>query len=87
MGTQDPLLTVLMRREGPAVSLFMTTSCKSTVLLMSEAFIESVKLGFTGQPYEKTTSFTATTEVSGKLDSDDSVVNNTFLKGGVMLKA
>ena len=65
----------------------MTTFCESTVSLMSEASVKSVKLGFNEQPYEEATSFTAITEVSEELDRDDSVADNTFLKEEVMLQA
>ena len=54
---------------------------------MSEASVESVKLEFNEQSYKEAISFTATTEVSGELNSDDSVADNTFLKEEVMLKA
>ena len=87
MGTQGPLLPVLIKREGSAVLLSITTSCRSIILLVSEAFIKSVKLRFNEQPYEEVTSFTATTGVSGKLNSDNSVADNTFLKEKVMLEA
>ena len=46
MRTQSPLLSVLIRRGGPAVSLSITTSCESTVSLMSGASVKSVKLRF-----------------------------------------
>ena len=52
---------------------------------MSKAFIKSVKLRFNRQSYREATSFTATTEVSEKLNSDSSVADNTFLKREVML--
>ena len=74
-----------MGRGGPAVSLSITTSCRSTVSLMSEASVKSVKLEFNGQSYREATSSAATTEISGKLNSDDSIADNTFLKGGIML--
>ena len=44
--TQGLLLPVLMRREGSAVSLSITTFCRSTVSLTSEASVESVELRF-----------------------------------------
>ena len=46
MGIQGPLLSVLIERGGPAVSLSITTSCESTVSLVSEASVESVELRF-----------------------------------------
>ena len=54
---------------------------------MSEAFIKSVRLRFNEQSYKEATSFTAITEVSEELNSDDSIADNTFLKGEVMLQA
>ena len=87
MGTQSPLLPVLIRRGGPAVSLSMTTSCRSTVSLASRASVKSVELRLNGQSYKEATSFTATTGVSEELNSDDSITENTFLKRGVMLQA
>ena len=87
MRTQSPLLPVLIGRGGPVVSLSMTTSCRSIISLMSEASVKSVELGFNEQPYKEVISFTATTEVSEELNSDSSIADNTFLKGGVMLEA
>ena len=87
MRTQGPLLPVLMRRGGSAVSLSITTFCESIILLASEASVESVELGFNGQPHKEATSFTATTGISGKLNSNNSIADNTFLKRGVMLQA
>ena len=80
MKTQSPLLSVLIRREGPAVSLSITTLCRSIISLMSEASVKSVELRFNEQPYKGATSFTATTEVSEKLNSDNSIADNTFFK-------
>ena len=54
-----------MKREGPAASLSITSSCRSIKSLVSEAFID---------------------EVSEELNSDSSIADNTFLKGGVMLR-
>ena len=85
MRTQSPLFSVLIKREGPAVSLSITTSCRSIISLMSEASVKSVKLRFNKQSYEETTSSAAITEVSEELNSDDSVADNTFLKKEVML--
>ena len=87
METQNPLLSVLIERGGPAVPLSITTLCRSIISLMSKASVKSVKLRFNRKPYKETTSFTATTKVSEELNSDDSVADNTFLKGGVMLEA
>ena len=87
VGTQGPLLPVLIEKGGPAVLLSMTTSCRSIISLTSEASVKSVKLEFNEQPYKEATSSTATTEVSEELDSDDSVADNAFLKGGIMLEA
>ena len=67
------------------VPLSLTTSCESTVSLVSEASVESVKLRFNGRPHEEVTSSAAITGASGELDRDDSIADNTFLKGGVML--
>ena len=85
MRTQSPLLSILIRREGPAVSLSVTTFCESTVLLMSEVSVKSVKLRFNEQSYKEATSSTAITEISEKLNSDSSVTDNTFLKKEIML--
>ena len=87
MKTQNPLLSVLIRRGGSAVSLSITTFCESIISLMSEASVESVKLRFNEQSYEEATSFTAITGVSEKLNSDDSITDNAFLKRGAMLEA
>ena len=87
MGTQGSSLPVLMRKEGPAVPLSITTLCRSNISLVSEASVKSVKLRFNEQPYKEVTSFTATTGISEELNSDDSVADNTFLKEGVMLEA
>ena len=76
-----------MGRGGPAVPLFITTSCRSIISLVSEASVKSVKLRFNEQPHEEATSSAAITEVSEELNSDDSVADNAFLKGGVMLQA
>ena len=46
MRTQGPLLPVLIRKKGSAVSLSMTTFCRNTVSLASEASVESVELRF-----------------------------------------
>ena len=85
MGIQNSLLSILMRRRGSAVLLSITTSCKSIISLVSGASVKSVKLEFNEQSYREATSSAAITEVSGELNSDDSIADNTFLKEGVML--